>query len=445
MKTTFFILVCFSCIFSISRLDTDAALDIIVDQYQLNVLEKPEMDSMKVILGQNLFYDKILSGNRDVSCATCHHPAFNSSDGLVLPIGVGGFGLGTERKIGYDRTHIPRNSPEIFNRGANEWHTMFWDSRVNTISSDSLDTPAEEKLPPASEFDNLLAVQAMFPVFSRDEMRGEIGDLDVHGEENELALISNAAPQSVWFALMERLLEIPDYVDLFQRAYPETPAEELGFQHAANAIAAFEIEAFTYLDSPWDRFLSGEENALTDLQKEGAVLFYGKAGCVKCHSGNLMTDQEHHNIGVPQFGPGKGAASPLDVGRYLETGKQQDKFSFRTPPLRNVAYTAPYMHNGAYQNLDAAIRHHFNPKQALKEYRLDQIPGELRSSYQDDPSVQERMVKSLDPLIDQINFQPTGHDIRALVAFMEALTDSSMKEASKTIPENVPSGLPVDM
>ncbi|MDX1478742.1 MAG: cytochrome c peroxidase [Saprospiraceae bacterium] len=440
MKTAFCILGLLSLAY-VAEPALDAALRQVINHHQITPMVKPAVDSNKAVLGQKLFFDKILSGNKDISCATCHHPAFGSSDELVLPIGVGGTGLGPQRQIGYGREHIPRNSPEVFNRGAAEWHTMFWDSRVSGTVDSGFDTPANEKLP--TGFDNILAVQAMFPVTSRDEMRGEIGDTDVFGQENELALISPAAPQSIWLALMDRLLAIPEYVDLFRAAYPDVPVDELGFQHAANAIAAFEIDAFTFLDSPWDNYLRGDDTALTEQQKRGAVLFFGKANCASCHSGNLMTDQEHHNIGIPQFGPGKDDAAPLDVGRYAETGADTDKFAFRTPPLRNVAVTAPYMHNGAYEDLRDAVVHHLDPVAALQAYRAEQIPEALRPFYHNEKQVVEKVLASLDPQLRNPTAL-TEAEIDDLVAFLSALTDNSIYRVAESLIDSVPSGLPVD-
>jgi cytochrome c peroxidase len=273
--------------------------------------------------------------------------------------------------MGEGRKRIPRNSPEIFNRGAEEWHSMFWDSRVTGSAQDGFQTPADKKLPDG--LDNILAAQAMFPVFSRDEMRGRAGDIDVFGNQNELALISNAMPQSVWFRLMQRILQVPGYCELFQAAYPDVAMKDFGFQHAANAIAAFEINSFTFTNSPWDRYLNGDMEALSPSAISGAILFYGKANCVACHTGNLLTDQEHHNIGVPQFGPGKDDAAPLDVGRFMETGKNEDLFAFRTPPLRNVSITGPWMHNGAYTSLEDVLKHHMDAESALRNYDLGNL------------------------------------------------------------------------
>lgn len=423
-------------------LDQELRQALIKNKIQANT-EKVALDSAKVELGRMLFYDKILSGNKDISCASCHHPKLHSGDALALPIGVGGKGLGIERIMGEGREHIPRNSPEIFNRGSSEWHTMFWDSRVQDRGEKGWYTPADAKFPQEG-FDNILAVQAMFPVTSRDEMRGEIGDLDVNGEMNELALISPAMPQSIWFALMQRLTAIPEYVELFAAAYPEIPTEELSFVQAANALAAYEISAFTFMDSPWDEYLAGEERALTEAQKRGAMFFYREGSCVSCHSGNLMTDQQPHNLGIPQFGPGKDIDVPLDYGQIVESGKAEDLFAFRTPPLRNVALTGPWMHNGAYNDLEAAIRHHLNPAEALENYSAQKLPEELQISFQDDAGVLKRIKERIDPLLKNSALQASEQDIQDLLAFMHALTEESAKKQITEAPQHVPSGLAVD-
>ncbi|MBX2870792.1 MAG: hypothetical protein KTR30_01795 [Saprospiraceae bacterium] len=421
--------------------ELDNALQSIIRQNGLNQ-HAPVADysDAKVELGRMLFFDKILSGNKDISCATCHHPALGSADALPLAIGVGGEGLGAARQMGKGRERIPRNSPDIFNRGAKEWHTMFWDNRVSGDIMAGYESPADEKL--IAGLENILAVQAMFPVTSRDEMRGEIGDRTVNGEINELALISNAMPQVVWHRLMLRLKKIPAYVELFEAAYPDEAVQDLGFQHAANAIAAFETEAFTFHDSPWDLYMDGMTNAIDESAKRGAVLFYGKANCSTCHSGNLMSDQQAHNIGVPQLGPGKGTAEPLDVGRYLETGDQADAFAFRTPSLKNTAITGPWMHNGAYNSLEEAVRHHLDPKLYLQQYDASKLPKELQASFQDDEEVAQRMLGQIDPAL-QVEKPLEDKDIGDILSFLYALTDQSALELEHLVPATVPSGLPV--
>jgi cytochrome c peroxidase len=289
--------------------------------------------------------------------------------------------------------------------------------------------------------DNALAVQAMFPVTSRDEMRGDRGDTDIFGQRNELASIKDAYPDKIWDALMLRLLVIPGYVDLFAAAFPDVPADELGFQHAANAIAAYEAAAFTFTDSPWDAYLRGDQQAISEQARRGALLFYGAAGCVDCHSGTHFSDWDYYNLAVPHLGPGKGMEEPLDFGRARETGDDCDLFAFRTPPLRNVALTGPWMHNGTYTTLEGAIRHHLDPAAALRNYDPTQLA----------PEFQELVITDLDLIEAQLTCPSAPADIvelsdeqiADLLAFLEALTSPTAADLSHIVPETVPSGLAV--
>jgi cytochrome c peroxidase len=419
----------------------DDSLTEVIEINGLAPLKRVQSDSATFELGRMLFFDKILSGNKDISCATCHHPSLNSGDQLSLSIGSGGEGLGGHRQMGKQRHRIPRNSPEIFNRGAEGWHTMFWDGRVAAFGESEFDTRAEDKL--LEGLDNVLAAQAMFPVLARDEMRGRIGDTAVDGTINELALISNGAPGSIWRAIMERILSIDGYCRLFKEAFPEVSIDKIGFQHAANAIAAFESQAFSFVNSPWDRYLSGDLETLTAEAKRGALLFYGTAQCAACHSGNLMTDQKFYNLGVPQFGPGKGDGRPYDYGRYAETGLPDDRFAFRTPPLRNVAITGPWMHNGAYNTMKGAILHHFDPVQSLLHYDPGHLEESLQETYRGDEESVRLIMQTLDTtLADKGPLSQAQVD--DLISFLEALTDPSALDLRGTIPLQVPSGLAVE-
>jgi len=421
--------------------DLDTQLQAVLDEAGIMALDPgPEPSPEMVKLGEALFFDKELSGSRDIACATCHHPLLNSADGLSLPVGTGGVGLGPSRVLGAERGFIPRHAPEVFNRGAAQWQTMFWDSRVAGSTEAAFISPAGDQLPQG--LDSVLAVQAMFPVTSRDEMRGQLGDTDVRGHSNELAAVADGDFQGIWGGLMERLLAIPEYETLFGRAYPGLPKDDLGFEHAANAIAAYEIAAFTFLDAPWDRYLAGEQAALSDEAKQGALLFYGKAQCVACHSGVLFTDQAHHNICAPQLGPGKGDEAPLDLGRARETGDTADQFAFRTPPLRNVAVTGPWMHDGAYTTLGAAVNHHLDPQQALRSYDVSQLSPALQSTVLGDQESLEAMMQGLDSLVQE-PATLSEREFSQLMAFLYALTSPSVEELLYAIPESVPSGLPV--
>ena len=420
---------------------TDGRLTLLLGKSGVTQLDfGPTPDPTLVTLGESLFFDKLLSGNRDISCATCHHPEFASADGLPLSFGTGGHGLGTRRVADPQRELVPRNATELFNRGAPEWTTMFWDGRVNLSAVYGLSSPVGNGLPPLLQ--TALQAQAMFPVTSRDEMRGFFGDYDANRQLNEIAAVSDMKPKLIWARLMKRLLAVPGYVELFRAAYPDVPVEQLGFEHAANALAAYEVAAFTFTDSPWDRYLAGDKAALSDAAKRGALLFYGEAGCAQCHSGNLLTDQQFHNIGVPQLGPGKLSDDRLDLGRFLETGRAEDRYAFRTPPLRNVTLTAPYMHNGAYADLRAAVPHHLNPTGSLQVYDATTLPLTFQETVRAEPEVAADILRSLDarlaappPLSDE--------QLADLMAFLGALTSPSAVNLSGLVPESVPSGLPV--
>lgn len=403
-------------------------------------------DPDRVELGRMLFFDKELSGNRDIACATCHHPRAVSGDGLALAVGVAGSGKIPNRRRGHGQPFVPRNSPELFVRGLAGWETMFWDGRVEETPSGRLSTPAGSKL--QSGLDGVIAAQAMFPVTSRDEMRGHTGD------GNELSSIPDGDFATIWSRLMDRLLAIPGYRQLFRDAFPQTSLADLKFRDAANAIADFEKAAFHYLDSPFDRYLRGDKSALTDRQKRGALLFYGEAGCASCHSGRLMTDQQFHNIGAPQIGPGKAPYEPLDPGRFLVDNHPRNKFAFRTPPLRNVELTGPYLHSGAYDNLRDVIEHHLRPRRSLRRYDGSELRPAVRTELHDSPTVTRRVLRGLDwrlrlrSRIQQWRWHPWKIDdgeVDELVAFLKSLTSPSAGSLDAAItPESVPSGLFVD-
>ncbi len=422
--------------------NTDARLRALMARAEVRPPTNPPTPSTALVkLGEALFWDPELSGNRDISCATCHHSAKATGDNLSVSIGTGGVGLGELRVKPNDRNEfIPRNAQPIFNLGYEEWTVLFWDGRVTGTAAIGFDTPASDRLP--AGLDNLLAAQAMFPVTSRDEMRGLRGEVDIFGQKNELAMLPDYAARPIWAALMKRLLAIPAYVELFRAAYPNVPAEALGFQHAANALAAYENVTFTFEDSPFDRYLRGDSMALSPQAKRGALLFYGQAGCATCHSGGLLTDQTFHNLAVPQIGPGKGREQPFDLGRARETGNDCDRYAFRTAPLRNVALTGPWMHNGAFTTLEATVRHHLNPTASLQNYDPQQLMVALQDTCQNQPETLAAILATKS-VIPPEHAQLTDADVQDLLVFLEALTAPSALDMSRTVPASVPSGLPV--
>ncbi len=418
-------------------------------------------------LGQALFFDPILSGNRDISCATCHHPDAASGDALPVSIGTGGTGLAADRQLGASRHFVPRNATELFNRGAPQWHTMFWDRRIERDGLLGISSPAGEDLP--TGLPNVLVAQAMFPVTSRDEMLGDKDEASYEEGGNELAFLDDE--EAIWEALMVRLLGIDGYVEMFTEAFPEIPTENLTFVHVALAIAAFESDGFAFADSPWDRYVAGEAGALSEDAISGGELFFGRANCATCHSGPLFTDQEVHNIASPQTGPGKAGEAPDDFGRFRESFDFEDLYRFRTPPLRNVELTGPWFHSGAYTSLEEAVAHHLDPLQSLEDYAQSASARELASLYEDEWSERQfsrsvrdetgaafegefafiytdevrtdMITRTLDPVIADMP-ELNDDEIAQIVEFLKSLTDPAARDLSHLVPESVPSGLPLD-
>jgi cytochrome c peroxidase len=404
-------------------------------------------DPALVALGQALVFDRILSGNRDISCATCHQLGRAGTDGLSLAVGTGGVGSGLSRAPGAGRDHVGRNAPSLLNQGLGGVY-LFWDGRLNqgfpfgpVAVGPFFQGPSVPLLP--AGLSHILAAQAMLPVLSRDEMRGFAGDRDVFGNVNELAALPDDDAWAVWRAIMARITGIPEYVTMFAAAFPGVSPSQLGFAHAAEAIASFEIAKLTHTNSAFDRYLARDDGALSAEAKRGALLFFGRAQCATCHSGALLGGNQFANIGVPQIGPGSGEAKPLDIG-FGETIEQQHyRFAFRVAPLRNVALTAPYMHNGAYPTLDAVVRHYNNAPLALRTYDVQQLAPSLRASHHGDVATVQAIMATLDFRLRQ-RLELSENELHELVVFLESLTDPAARDLRGVIPDRVPSGLPVD-
>ena len=399
-------------------------------------------NSALVDLGRALFFDKELSGNRDVSCATCHSPINHTADVLALSIGSGGTGIGTARQLGSGRQFTPRNAPALLNTGLGAFY-LFWDGRVSdlgALQNGAFKTPAGAALP--AGLTNILAAQAMFPVTNRNEMRGEVGDYDVLGNLNELAAYDSADFSGIWNGVMKRILAINAYVAKFNAAFPGIPTSALGFQQAADAVAAFETADFTFTNSAFDRYLAHDDDALTTDQKQGALLFFGKARCSTCHFGALLGGQSFADAAVPQLGPGVGKDAPLDLGQDVQFAGQTSRFLFRVPSLRNVELTAPYMHDGAFATLDAVVRHYNNAEQTLRTYDIAQLDPRLRAQYHGDDATITALLNGASPQLRQ----PLGLsevELGQLVAFLKSLTDPAARDLTALIPASVPSGLSV--
>jgi cytochrome c peroxidase len=395
----------------------------------------PDQGPALVALGRALMFDKILSGNRDISCATCHEPALHATDGLPLAIGTGGTGAGSARTLGPGRSFVPRNAPSLLNTAIGLQY-VFWDGRLTRFGP----PPPDVALP--LDRSNVLAAQAMMPVLNRREMRGNPGDLDVFGNPNELAQFDDSQSSQIWQAIMQRLLAIPEYVSLFTAAYPGVPRSGLTFGHAASAIGAFQMAALLKTDSPFDHYLRREDNALNIEEKRGGVLFFTQARCVNCHNGPFLGGQSFSNSGVPQLGPGVGRAAPLDLGRGELPNSAAYKFAFRVPPLRNVELTAPYFHNGTFATLETVVAHYNDVPKSLRDFDPATLPAAVQGSYHGDQATIEDILSTLEFSL-RTPLQLTETEQRQLVAFLRSLTDPAARDLSGIVPASVPSGLPV--
>jgi cytochrome c peroxidase len=389
---------------------------------------RPEL----VRLGQALAFDKELSGNRDISCMTCHLPAFGTGDGRSLSIGQGATGIGPGR-VHPNGLFIPRNAPALFNLQALQ--PLFWDGRVVVDAGGHFLTPARQRVNPritgSFEFGSLSALP-LFPVLSREEMRAEGG--------NELARVSDKQTQQIWRLLMARLGRIREYRRMFEAAYPGTVFEKMTFGHASNAIGGFLIDRLAFNDSPWDRFLAGDDFAMTEVQLRGAKDFLS-ARCSICHNGPALTDNGFHNVAVAQFGPGKGDGASLrdDFGRMRETGNPAERYAFRTPPLRNVELTGPYGHDGAFFSLRDFVAHYSESHLKLRAFTGNELEPALRGTLLANV---EEILATRDPLLEGVVFPDEVID--EVTEFMKALTDPAARDLSGVVPARVPSGLPID-
>ncbi|MEM9206711.1 MAG: cytochrome c peroxidase [Pseudomonadota bacterium] len=397
--------------------------------------------------GRLLFWDPILSGNKNISCGTCHHPRFGTSDGVSLSLGEGGIGLGPERRAdpeNHPEQRIPRNSPALFNLGAKEFTVLFHDGRIEVDPSrpSGLRTPLGDDM--VAGFSNILSAQNMFPVLSQDEMAGHYGENDISKAVRQ-GLITGEG--GAWDIIAKRVAALSAYADGFAALDPEIgTSRDLTFADISNVIAAFVAFEWRSDESPFDRHLRGETPLSTEALA-GKELFYGRAGCGTCHTGAFQTDHSFHVAGVPQFGPGKAArfeSHNRDEGRFRVTGRADDLYRFRTPSLRNVAHTAPYGHSGSHRDLRDFIAFHADPGDALLTYAPDPgtapvfyASGDAQIGIGDD-------FTAIQAKIEMPDVDLNSDDLDALMAFMSALTDQQAIDGRLGIPDEVPSGLPVD-
>ncbi|HMW46881.1 MAG TPA: cytochrome c peroxidase [Cellvibrionaceae bacterium] len=416
----------------------------------INDSDYNKVDAAKVTLGQALFFDKELSGNRNISCSTCHSPITATTDGLSINLGEGAKGLSVSRDPGKfpPEASAPlergqRNAPALFDRGAKEFTVLMHDGRfqVDKKQPSGFLSPAGDLLPLG--FNNMLEVISIFAFTEIQEMLGQVG-------ENEVADAGAAQPfTGIWSALVERIKKVPAYKPLFAAAYPELGGDinKITIVHVGRAIAHFQSASFRASgEAPFDRYMRGDNQALSKEAVRGLKVFVGKGNCVSCHSGPFFTDHKFHALGVPQIGPGFGGVGNdqrEDFGREGVTQNASDRYKFITPPLRNVALTGPWGHDGAFNSLEAIVRHHLEPKKSLLNYNPEQrvLPSREDLDKLDLIALMNPTTTSQIASRIEINgIRLSDSEFKDLMGFLNALTDPKAVDLRKTVPKKVPSG-----
>jgi cytochrome c peroxidase len=263
----------------------------------------------KADLGKLLYFDKRLSADASLSCATCHHPKFAFTDGAPVSTGIRG------QKGG-------RSAPTILNRAYSL--AQFWDGRAATLEA-----------------------QAVGPMSNPIEMG------NTHA------------------GIVAKLREIPGYRPYFKSAFG---SETIDIDSVAKAIATFERTVLSG-NSQYDKWKAGNKKAMTAEQIQGMQVYFNKAKCDQCHEGINFSTNAYHNIGI-----GTDKPDP-DAGRFLVTKNPADWGAFKTPTLREIANTAPYMHDGRFQTLEEVVD--FYDKGGIPNKNLDKIMKPLKMTDQE--------------------------------------------------------------
>lgn len=362
----YFILFILGFSLSTSATELDEKLKTYIERFNFAPVKiSGEINPALFALGKEIFFDKELSGNRNISCSTCHSPEFGTGDGLVLSLGQGAHGDGDKRVATNIKQITPRHSPTLYNLGHDDITDMFWDGRVSYSKRHlSFKTPEPglngdypEYFEIVDELDSVLAAQALFPILSHTEMRGNPGDNELSDES-----LTNF---EVWSLVMKRLLTHKKYEALFAQAYGTNIHLNIG--HLAKALGHYQKFAFIVDQTPWDKYLRGDLLALSLKEKRGALAFVEKGLCANCHNGALLGGVGFFNVVSPQVGPGR--ISPNnDEGLKETTGRDVDAYRFKIPMLRNVAKSAPYFHSGAYTTLSQVVEHYTKGRDAINLY-----------------------------------------------------------------------------
>jgi cytochrome c peroxidase len=403
-----------------------------------------KVDNQLADLGRNLFHDTIVGLNNDNSCSGCHAATAGFGDTQSIAIGIdNNFVVGPNRAGPRNQRRTPMVANTVF------FPNLMWNSRFTSLSFDPFNNGAGFQFPPPegltlSDKSHLLVAQAFIPPTERVEAAGFVfpgGNSDIRDE------------------VIRRINAVPEYTKLFGKIFPEVKAgNPITYDMFAKSIAEFEF-TLVFADAPLDRFARGQRNALTDDQKQGALLFFGSANCIACHavsgqSNEMFSDFRGHVIGVPQIAPiagdpgagnvaFDGPGQNEDFGLEQVTGNPNDRYMFRTSPIRNVGLQPAFFHNGAFRRLEDAVRFHLNPSGQALSYNpaVAGLDPDLRESLGPIAPVLAR----LDPLMQTPQIL-SDDEFRQLVDFLRhGLLDprAEPENLRKLIPARVPSGRPI--
>ncbi len=332
-----------------------------------------DKNDVRVQLGRLLFFDPIVSGGNDISCATCHHPDLGFGDGRALSMGKGGKGMGHEREGG---SIIRRGSPTLWNATFN--HLQFWDGRAKDLEE-----------------------QAGKPIADANEM----------AKDPEL--------------LVKELKAIPEYTQQFDKAFNGSQGSGITFDNVTKAIAAFE-RTLTANNSPFDKYVKGDHSALTSSQVRGFNLFRsGRTRCFECHGLPTFANRDFKIIGVPDV-----EGQKPDFGRFDVTQGEGNRFAFKVPTLRNVALNAPYMHNGKFKTLEEVIDFYAaggGPGVGFKEPVVD----DKIHAYEISKAEKEDLVAFMHALTDESNLPEFPEKVPSGLAVVPRLKNPARELVAK--------------
>lgn len=397
------------------------------------------IDNQLADLGRLLFFDTVTGLNNDNNCSGCHSPTSGFGDTQSIAIGIDNNGIVGGNRVG------PRNqrrTPTVANTAF--YPALMWNSRFASLSNNPFDNSAGFLFPPPegltlSHMPHLLAAQAFIPPTERVEVAGFSFTGDSVDIRNEV---------------LRRINNVPEYRKRFGKIFPSVRAGgPIIFDMVGLAIAEFEF-TLVFADAPIDQFARGQLNALTDDQKRGALLFFGEARCVDCHkvsgaSNEMFSDFAQHVIGVPQIVPVAGnvmfdgPGQNEDFGLEQVTGDSNDRYKFRTTPIRNVSLQPTFFHNGAFTRLEDAVQHHLDVFTSARNYSPDAAGVDVDLTAPMGPI--EPVLARVDPILNS-PIELTDEEFSHLVDFVRnGLLDQRAEPANlrKLIPRLVPSGFQV--